>query len=327
MKCLCCGKPINQTATDQEKINGWHKICVKHFFGTNQLPNIDLSVELLEQLADESTNHGFTVPGVQKKLSLNLLKEENPRLTLVNYPTGYILKPQSPEYPALPEMECLSMRMAQSVGIKTVPFALIKMHGQAQEVAYITKRIDRIEKESDKTGLLAMEDFCQLDERLTEDKYKGSYERCGKIISRYSNRPGLDLSELYYRLVFSFLTGNSDMHLKNFSLIETEENANTFVLSPAYDFLPVNIILPQDQEEFALTMRGKKKRLKYADFIVFAETIGLNEKSAKKMIRRLLSMKDHLQKMVEEALLPENYREGLIQLLNDRTKTLLDATD
>ena len=123
--------------------------------------------------------------------------------------------------------------------------------------------------------MLAMEDFCQLDLRLTQDKYKGSYERCAKIIERYSSRKGLDRTELYLRLVFSFLVGNSDMHLKNFSLIETEEGSEKYVLSPAYDLLPVNVIMPEDKEQFVLAMNGKKTHIRRKDFLLFAETCGM----------------------------------------------------
>ena len=202
MNCLCCGKPLNTSAVSDQ----WHKKCIRAFFGTTTLPDIDISDKVLTQLAIDSTSKGFTVPGVQKKLSLHLTKGDSPRLTLVNYPTGYILKPQTEEYPALPEMEYLVMQMAQTTGIKTVPFALIRMASQDSVFAYITKRIDRVAGEV--PGMLAMEDFCQLDGRLTEDKYRGSYERCGKVITKHSARPGLDLSELFIRVVFYFAVGN-----------------------------------------------------------------------------------------------------------------------
>ena len=182
MNCLCCGKPIIETATEQEKAVGWHNRCVKRFFGTKTLPDIEVSEDVLEQLAIESTNKGLTVPGVQKKMSLHLDKSgATPRLTLVNYPTGYILKPQTKEYPCLPEAEYLVMQMAEKAKIKTVPHALIRIKAQDNALAYITKRIDRRDGK-----MLAMEDFCQLDGRLTEDKYKGSYERCAKIIRNWS---------------------------------------------------------------------------------------------------------------------------------------------
>ena len=221
MNCLCCGKPIIETASEQEKSSQWHNRCVKKFFGTKTLPDIEVSEEVLEQLAIESTNKGLTVPGVQKKMSLHLDNSgATPRLSLVNYPTGYILKPQTKEYPCLPEAEYLVMQMAEKAKIKTVPHALIRIKAQDNSFAYITKRIDRRDGK-----MLAMEDFCQLDGRLTEDKYKGSYERCAKIIRKYSSRAGLDITELFIRVVFSYIVGNSDMHLKNFSLIETDENS------------------------------------------------------------------------------------------------------
>ena len=101
---------------------------MKAFFGGSKLPLLDISEERLKRLAEESTNKGFTVPGVQKKLSLHLTEGVSPRFTLVNYSTGYILKPQTEEYETLPEAEYLVMQMAKQVGIKTVPVALIKMN-------------------------------------------------------------------------------------------------------------------------------------------------------------------------------------------------------
>ena len=120
----------------------------------------------------------------------------------------------------------------------------------------------------------AMEDFCQLDEMLTQDKYKGSYERCAKLIKKYSSIPALDMAELFLRLVFSFAVGNSDMHLKNFSLIETAPESGVYVLSPAYDLLSVNLVMPEDKEQFALPMNGKKTNLRRKDFLIFADTAG-----------------------------------------------------
>ena len=125
MKCLCCNKIIADNASDNEKINGWHTKCVKQFFGTSKFPMIDISSKNLVEIARESTNKGFTVPGVQKKLSLHFEGGAKPRLTLSNYPTGYILKPQTEEYEALPEAEFLVMSMAKITGIKTVLFALV----------------------------------------------------------------------------------------------------------------------------------------------------------------------------------------------------------
>ena len=288
MKCLCCGKEFTPKASIEEVESGWHKKCVKAFFGSAKLPTLDISEETLKKLAEESTNKGFTVPGVQKKLSLHLTEENSPRLTLVNYPTGYIFKPQTEEYETLPESEYLIMQMAKQVGIKTVPFALIKMNSKG-ELAYITKRIDRVQVDG-KMQMLAMEDFCQLEERLTEDKYKGSYERCAKVIKKHSSMAIFDLTELYLRLVFSFVIGNSDMHLKNFSMIEKTEGSAEYVLSSAYDLLPVNAIMPEDEEEFALTICKKKRKIRRKDFLTFAEEIGVGSVTAEKLLAKVILM-------------------------------------
>lgn len=314
MKCLCCGKDI-----DKNGENGWHKSCIKRFFGATKLPEIEIDDVTLKKLADETVNSGFTVPGVQKKLSLHLISEKkSPKLTLVNFPTGYILKPQVTQYENLPEAEHLVMSMADITGISTVPHALIGNNGT---YAYITKRADRI-MNTDRVAMLAMEDFCQLDLRLTQDKYKGSYERCAKVIERYSSRVGLDMTELFMRLVFSFITGNSDMHLKNFSLIETSENSGEYVLSPAYDLLPVNVILPADNEQTALTLNGKKRNIRKKDFYAFAYKCGIPKISAEKMIKKVVSLNEKYKSMCFDSLLPDDMKESFSGLIDERCAIL-----
>ena len=325
MKCLCCGKEILEKASLQEQETQWHSSCVRKFFGTASLPELDISEDTLTRIATESTNKGFTVPGVQKKMSLHLTADGGkPRLTLVNYPTGYILKPQTEQFVALPEAEYLVMQMAQKTGIATVPFALIRTAGANATMAYITKRIDRVlpTKKDPALKLLAMEDFCQLEQRLTENKYKGSYERCAKVVSRFSVQAGLDLSELFLRVVFSFVVGNSDMHLKNFSLIETFAGSQRYVLSDAYDLLPVNVILPEDVEQLALTVNGKKQNIRRNDFLKFAEVSEISRDAAGKMIQKIISMKETYLRMCEGSYLPGHLKDRLCLLIEDRTKAL-----
>lgn len=312
MNCLCCGKPLK---TDSQ--NQWHKSCIKSFFGTSKFPDIDVSEEILNQLAIDSTTKGYTVPGVQKKLSLHLTTDSEPRLTLVNYPTGYILKPQTQEYSSLPETEYLVMQMAKASGIKTVPFALIKLPSQNNAFAYITKRIDR-----ENGQILAMEDFCQLEGRLTEDKYRGSYERCGKIVSKYSVNSGLDLAEMFFRIIFSFAVGNSDMHLKNFSLIETSQQSEEYVLSAAYDMLSTNVVIPEDTEQLALTTNGKKHNLHRKDFLILAETIGINPKSAEKIIDKIVKMIPEYIEMCKASYMPDDMKDSLEKLMTERIEAL-----
>ena len=312
--CLCCLKNLN----DEEKKTGYHKKCIKKFFGTTQIPQVELSNEVLELLAKKSSSQGITVAGVQKKLSLHLLSEKSssPRLTLLGYPQGYILKPQSADYEYLPETEGIVMQMADIAGIETVPHSLILLSDDS--LAYITKRIDRDEN----AEKIHMEDFCQISERLTEDKYKGSYEQCAKIIQKFSSAPGLDLSDFFYRLLFCFITGNSDMHLKNFSLIKNPESKE-WKLSKAYDLLPVNLLMPLDNEETALTLNGKKSKLKRADFLEFARLIKLPQNAAEKMISNLLSKKEKLLTLAKSALISDELQKKFTELIEKRCARLM----
>lgn len=312
--CLCCGKPLKGTGE-----GGWHASCVKKFFSTGKLPVISIDRARLEQLAKESAGRGLTVPGVQKKLSLHLAADgRNPRLTLVNYPTGYILKPPVEDFENMPRAEQAVMLMADAAGISTVPHRLILQDGRA---AYITKRVDRVISKTD-IKMLAMEDFCQLSGRLTRDKYKGSYERCADIIRRWSSRPGLDMTEMFMRLVFCFITGNSDMHLKNFSLIETASGTGQYVLSPAYDLLPVNLLMPEDTEQCALTLNGKKRNLRRKDFLAFAQSRGIEKAVADRLINRLAGKKQTFTDICRRSLISDEQKENLCRLIEYRCAVL-----
>ena len=268
----------------------------------------------LSEILISSINNGYAVPGVQKKVTFCTTSN-------CNYLNDIILKPQTDEYNNLPEFEELAMKLADTVGIKTVPHALIKLDN---EYAYITKRIDR----NISNGVCqkyAMEDFCQLANHLTIDKYKSSYEYCGKIIAKYSSRPGIDITEMFYRIIFSFVIGNSDMHLKNFSLIETEPGNREFVLSDAYDMLPVNVILPEDTEQMALTVNGKKKNILYKDLIQLAKNCNIPEKVAISLIEKISSYEEKMLKEVDESYLSEEQKEIVSKLIITRINILKNS--
>lgn len=288
--------------------------CKPGFFGTKKLPQVDISKERLEELAKASIGAGLTVPGVQKKLSLHLSNKEPSRLTLVGYPAGYILKPQTEDFSQLPEAEDLVMDIADMMGVTTVPHGLLDTEAG---YAYIAKRVDRIDG-----AMYAMEDFCQLTGRLTQDKYRGSYEKCGEIIRKNSSRFGYDLTEFFLRLVVCFVTGNSDMHLKNFSLIETEPGNRVYALSPAYDLLPVNIVMPEDNEETALTLNGKKSNIRRKDFTALADNIGLDRKAADRLIDSAISRKERAQQMCRESTLNDEMKRSLAELIEVRCERL-----
>ncbi|MBE5843398.1 MAG: HipA domain-containing protein [Butyrivibrio sp.] len=314
MRCLCCNEEISPEDKDAIKIQ-WHKKCIKKFFGMETLPELEIDEKVLEELANSAVSKGLTVPGVQKKLSVHLSKDKgNARLTIIDYPTGYILKPQSSEYRSLPETEFMVMKMATLAGIKVVPNALMKY---SDGYIYITKRIDRSKK-----GLLAMEDFCQLSGRMTSDKYRSSYENCGKVIKKYAQNVGLDLAELYYRLLFCFITCNSDMHLKNFSLIETAPGSRIYGLSPAYDLLPVNMILPEDLDQMALSLNGKKRNIRKKDFLTLAQNLGIPDKTAISLMEKAANLQDMIMEQVDLSYLSDDMKHGMKKLVEDRIKTI-----
>ncbi len=312
-QCLFCGKPIEETPQKGQ----WHRLCSKKFFGTDIPPLVFLSKHNLESIASKAIGEGITLPGVQKKLPLTLVTEkgQHPRLTIgdTQAQTSYILKLQSPEYAQLPEAEDLVMRMADAATITTVPHALLYLENGT--LAYITKRIDRKGKRR-----IAMEDFCQLSEKMTEDKYKGSYEMCAKLLQKWSSRPLLDVTNFYYLLLFSFVTGNSDMHLKNFSLIA--ESSESHILAPAYDILPANLILEEDKEEMALTLCGKKAKLQYTTFLQLGEHLGLSELVVHNLIKKLKGLEPTFMETIATSFVSEGMKTRMRQLVSERLQRL-----
>ncbi len=255
------------------------------FFGTPVAPNIEYSLSQMDELAKNVVERSVSVPGVQAKLSLSLVRKTketaDKRLTIVGALGGqYIFKPPSEHYREMPQNEHLSMRIARSFGIRVVPSSLIRL--ASGELSYITKRIDR----SDSGEKIHMIDMFQITE--ANDKYKCSMEKIGKAIGEYSVNTLLDKVFYFELVIFSFLTGNNDMHLKNFSLIKSSSG---WMLSPAYDLLNVAIVLPDDKEELALPMRGRKKRFTRNDFEQFGTDLGLTDKQIQSIFRRMIKNK------------------------------------
>lgn len=258
--CLFCYKPV--------ETGGYHTACSRVFFGTTQVPYLELDQEKLKKLGEVTVAERLAITGVQPKISLSLNGEKgNKRLTLVGLWGDYILKPQSKEYLLMPEVEDLTMHLAALFKIETAKHALIRT--STGELAYITKRFDR-----KKGKKIHVEDLCQLSQLMTEQKYNSSFERVGKIIKQFASNTGLDAIKYFRLVLFSFLTGNNDMHLKNFSLMHTNHGV---LLSPAYDLINFNLIYPKDKEDMALTLGGRKRKIKRSDFNQLAQSLGIPE--------------------------------------------------
>jgi serine/threonine-protein kinase HipA len=305
--CLFCYQPL--AANEQD----FHASCSKKIFGQPTPPDLPYSEEDLEPLAKKVIQSQTAVTGVQAKLSLHItgnpIGGNERRFTIVGLWGGYLLKPPTAWYPQLPEVEDVTMHLAQLAKIKTAPHSLIRL--QSGNLAFVTKRIDRT-----KNGKLAMEDMCQLTERLTEDKYHGSYEQIAKTIQRHSVTPGLDVVNFFELVLFSFLTGNADMHLKNFSLLE--QPGLGMVLSPAYDLVNTALVHPADEEEMALTLNGRKKKLTKQDFVAAMNTLKLEEKQQEMIFNKMAKAWPHWQELIDRSFMSVEFKEQYKSLLKER---------
>lgn len=307
-KCLYCYKEVT-TGKD------FHEECSLKFFGTKIAPKIDYSIQEMAKLAQQVVERRISVPGVQPKLSMSVLDDhrKDQRLTVVGALGGnYIFKPPSEDFPEMPANEHVTMKMAELFNIDVVPHSLIRL--SSGELSYITKRIDRT-KEGTKIHML---DMFQVVEAF--DKYKGSMERVGKAVLQYADNTLLDVLRLFELTVFSFFTGNNDMHLKNFSLIKAEYG---WTLAPAYDLLNVSIVNPEDQEELALTLAGKKKKITRKILIDFGLGLGLNQKQINGVFNRFQKSRNKAIGLIHNSFLSEKMKQAYIDVLENRYEILL----
>ena len=311
-QCLFCYQPLRGNEID------FHPSCSRKIFDQPIPPEVPYREAQMAELALKVVQTMVTVTGVQAKLSLHLESPEGKRapkrFTIVGLWGGYILKPPTAQYKQLPEVEDLTMHLAQIAKIDVVPHCLVRL--QDGSLAYITKRIDRHKKNK-----LHMEDMCQLTERLTEDKYHGSYEQIAKAIVKYAANPGLDVVNFFEQVLFSFLTGNADMHLKNFSLILKPGVGN--VLAPAYDLVATALINPADKEDLALTLNGKKKKINRNDFIAAFRTLNLDPKQQENIFRKMIRAKAGWMDFIGISILSDDFKERLMTIIEQRFKRII----
>ena len=300
-KCLYCYKEL------EEGQKGFHPGCARKFL-------LEYRREELDALAAQVIQAQTSLTGVQPKLSLNLHKHEGRnRLTIVGLWGDFIFKPQTDAYPELPENEDLTMHMAEAARIKVVPHSLIRLADGS--LGYITRRIDRTKKGEK----IDMEDMCQLTLHPTEYKYKSSCEQIAKAIAAYSSTPRLDLVNFMQVLLFSFVTGNNDMHLKNFSLYRPKA---LYQLSPAYDLLNVAIANPKDKEEMALSINGKKARIQLADFLKSSDTMGIEQRVTLGLINGLRNAMPAWIDLINDSFLSDDMKQNYLDLISRRMDVL-----
>lgn len=308
--CLFCYKPVVDGSA-------YHTSCCKKFFGTDRLPELKLDKELLDKLAEETVNKRISITGVQPKLSLDLENADaGKRLTIVGLWGRYILKPQNTDLAEMPEVEDLTMHLAELFRITTCDHCLIRVSDG--NLAYVAKRFDR-----KGNAKIHMEDFCQLGEFQTEQKYDSSYERCGKLINLYCTNKGLDLVTYFERLVFCFLSGNNDMHMKNFAILYSGDE---IILSPAYDLINSNLVFPADKDDVAMLLSGRKRNIRLKDFQNLADSLGLGIKVFTRVIDRFTSNQDKVFDLIDRSFLSEKYKDEYKKIWIERTARLQPPT-
>ncbi len=317
-KCLYCYRELKKGEA------GYHASCASKLFGSTKAPVMPYSRNNIGDLALEILESRTSVTGVQPKLSLDInkgAKNEPDRLTIVGLWGNYILKPQSPKFNSLPELEDLTMKMASAAKIETAVHGLIRMSDG--ELAYITKRMDR----KSNGAKISMLDMCQLSNRLTEHKYLGTYTQLADIIKRYSAVPVLDIQRYWEIVIFSWITGNSDMHCKNFSLMERDGIGYT--LSPAYDLLAVLLTGIDDKDELAMPLTGynfesDKSFLGYnrASFLEAMAISGIDSVIANKLIGRMIKNRSKWFELIESSFLSLSLKDAYKELIDDRIEKL-----
>ena len=281
----------------------WRKV-----FGIDREPFIDLTLAGVSLKAQEMVGK-MSISGVQPKLSVKLAdRAGNPHLEVTGEGGQYIFKPQVQAFANLPENEDLCMTIAEDLGIDAPAHCLV--HLKDKSLAYVVKRFDR-------EGCLKIhqEDFAQILGK--ENKYDGSVEEIGRSLKAVSEVPGLDVQLFFERVVFNFLIGNGDAHVKNYSVIYNEEGLAR--LAPAYDLVCSRIVIPEEADESALTIQGKKSRIKRKDMELLAEYLGIPEKIR---FAKFAGQEKFFRSRLAESLLPKDLAKDFDKLLIERFQRL-----
>src|SRR5690606_33224092 len=266
------------------------------------------------ELRQEAVNRAkkLSIQGVQPKLSATV-SVVNQEFKIVDQFGTYIIKPQNDLFPQLPENEDLTMRMAKVFGLD-VPFHGM-VYAKDGSLSYFVKRFDR----HGKGKKYATEDFAQLTGNTRDTKYRFTMEKLVPVIDEFCSFPAIEKADFFKRIIFCYVTGNKDMHLKNFSLI-TKSGKTT--LTPTYDLLNSSIAIKNPEEEIALTLKGKKSNLKASDFTDYyaKERLQLNEKTITVILEQMQEAIPKWKELIEISFLSENMKEKYFNLLETRLK-------
>ena len=276
---------------------------------------VPLDYSYAAQLAEvRRRSDKMSIQGVQPKLSA-VLKLKDSSFALVDRGGRFILKPNPLAYEEVPANEALTMHMAAEVGIEVPVHGLLRAKDDSW--VYFVKRYDR----EGRTGKVHVEDFAQLSGATRETKYDSSLERVVELVEQFCTFPAIEKPKLAKRLLFCFLTGNEDMHLKNFSIWMQD---GVVSLTPAYDLLNSTLVLENAKEESALPLQGKKRKLTTELWLNYfcKERLKLNESQIDKIIKELQKAMPAFNRLIGQSLLSEDRQAGYRTILHARAKKL-----
>lgn len=285
--------------------------ALRALFGKALRPRIEIASHEIAAAARKAAGR-MSISGVQPKLSMQL---DGDRLVPAAGGGLYLLKPETQEFAEVPANEALCMAMGRRFGLRTAPCALLALSDQAP--AYVVRRFDRV-RSGRRLKKLACEDMQQI--LGGPDKYAGSHEQIAEAIRTHCTFFPLELQRYFETVIFCFAVGNGDAHRKNFSLLTAEDG--TVALSPAYDLVSSRLAIPEESEELALSLNGKRNRLRRSDFLEFADTIGVPAAHAERRIAALLELQAAFLEMIERSKLGPAMRERLREILDARLARL-----
>lgn len=278
-----------------------NKKLIKKMFNTSELPIIDFSLQDVSQKAQQMTGK-LSISGVQPKLSMILDKKTN-LLIVVAEGGEYILKPQTATFPHIPENEQCCMDIAEALGIDVPSHCLLSLNDSS--LAYIVKRFDR------ESGVkIHQEDFFQILE--SGDKYTGSVEQVGRRLKEISSAPGYDVQLFFERVVFNFIIGNGDAHLKNYSIAYKDKE--TIRLTPAYDIVCSKLVIT-NEEDSALSINGKKTKLKSDDFDKSADYLNIPIRIRYEKFEKRLTL---METIIKDSEIKKEIQEQFINIIKER---------
>jgi serine/threonine-protein kinase HipA len=303
-RCDLCGLPSAGDPT-------FHAACARALFGSVDVPTIDMSLDDVAVEAHRMAGR-MSISGVQPKLSVT---RRGRQLMAVESDGRYILKPQTQSFRHLPENENLCINMAAQLGIEVPPHGLFRLRDETW--AYVIRRFDRT-PDGEKRRC---EDFAQI---LGKEKYSGSHEQLGRRLREISEFPGLDAQLFFERVLFSYLIGNGDAHLKNYSVLETD--AGRLRLSPAYDMVCSRLLIPRE-DDCALTINGKHNKVGRGDFAALAERLKIPDKAHADIMARLESIRAIASRDVPDSYMPPDDQDTMLQIIESRWSKVYGQID